>query len=384
MVLDSVSRALRRPEPLQIVRRTIQEVVQTLQADLVDVFLADDAGAQLVSVARSATALASRAHAAGLDRVALDRPGRLALVWRQGGVFLSERADLDTLESRALTRQLGVRSVMLAPLEVGDRRVGVLAAYACRPACFTPADLASLTRTSRDLSPVIAELRPLASEDAVAFADRATSPTIDALTPRQREVAQLIARGYSNAQIARELVLVPGTVANHIEQMLTRLQFRNRAQIAAWISTQPSVALTAERATRRHHETVLIVEDDSCLREVLIEIVEDEGYAAVAAADGHEAVQLAQAALPDAALVDLELPDGSGLEILRLLEASDTTRPIPVFVVSGHSEPVWDGRTPRPRGFVSKPFDLTLLLGALETAIGHHPACQTLPTDGAP
>jgi len=55
------------------------------------------------------------------------------------------------------------------------------------------------------------------------------------LTRRQLEVAQLIAGGRSNAQIARELVLTTGTVANHIEHILRRLNVNNRAQVAAWV-----------------------------------------------------------------------------------------------------------------------------------------------------
>ena len=54
------------------------------------------------------------------------------------------------------------------------------------------------------------------------------------LTARQREVAILIARGYSNAQIAQELVITTGTACNHVGQMLARLELDNRAQIAVW------------------------------------------------------------------------------------------------------------------------------------------------------
>jgi DNA-binding NarL/FixJ family response regulator len=54
------------------------------------------------------------------------------------------------------------------------------------------------------------------------------------LTARQREVAALIARGYTNKQIATELVLEPGTVANHVAAILDRLGFRSRSQIAVW------------------------------------------------------------------------------------------------------------------------------------------------------
>lgn len=55
------------------------------------------------------------------------------------------------------------------------------------------------------------------------------------LTPRQFEVAQLIAQGLSNADIADRLVLTPGTVGNHVADILRRLGARNRAQVAAWV-----------------------------------------------------------------------------------------------------------------------------------------------------
>jgi len=49
-----------------------------------------------------------------------------------------------------------------------------------------------------------------------------------------REVATLIARGYSNRDIANQLVITEGTAANHVEHILTKLVFNSRAQIAAW------------------------------------------------------------------------------------------------------------------------------------------------------
>src|SRR5713101_4341051 len=55
-----------------------------------------------------------------------------------------------------------------------------------------------------------------------------------ALTPRQREIAALIARGLSNADIADQLVLTNGTVANHVASILQRLDLDSRTQIATW------------------------------------------------------------------------------------------------------------------------------------------------------
>ncbi|MGH3212489.1 MAG: tetratricopeptide repeat protein, partial [Trebonia sp.] len=56
------------------------------------------------------------------------------------------------------------------------------------------------------------------------------------LTAREREIAVLIASGRSNKAIAAELVISPATVARHVANIMAKLGFRNRAQIAAWIT----------------------------------------------------------------------------------------------------------------------------------------------------
>ena len=54
------------------------------------------------------------------------------------------------------------------------------------------------------------------------------------LTPREREVAALIAQGKSNREIAEALVLTAPTVKTHVGNILSKLGFTTRAQIAAW------------------------------------------------------------------------------------------------------------------------------------------------------
>lgn len=56
------------------------------------------------------------------------------------------------------------------------------------------------------------------------------------LTPREREVAVLVARGLTNLQIADELTISERTVEGHVERILGKLEFRSRAQIAAWLA----------------------------------------------------------------------------------------------------------------------------------------------------
>jgi DNA-binding NarL/FixJ family response regulator len=72
--------------------------------------------------------------------------------------------------------------------------------------------------------------------------DRGTSNGAAELTPRQVEVAALIANGLTNRQIAAELVLTKGTVANHVEHILNKLSCHSRAQIAVWAVRQGLVA----------------------------------------------------------------------------------------------------------------------------------------------
>ena len=54
------------------------------------------------------------------------------------------------------------------------------------------------------------------------------------LTRRQQEIAVCIAEGLTNEEIAQRLVLTPGTVANHVEHILRRLDLRSRTQVGVW------------------------------------------------------------------------------------------------------------------------------------------------------
>jgi DNA-binding NarL/FixJ family response regulator len=54
------------------------------------------------------------------------------------------------------------------------------------------------------------------------------------LTPREREVAVLLARGSTNREIAEALTVSTGTAANYVQRVMNRLGFENRVQVATW------------------------------------------------------------------------------------------------------------------------------------------------------
>ncbi len=78
---------------------------------------------------------------------------------------------------------------------------------------------------------------------ALGEASPATPPSSDnPLTRRQREVAQLVAQGLTDREIAARLTISIRTAESHVEQILARLGFRSRAQVAAWVASHQQSA----------------------------------------------------------------------------------------------------------------------------------------------
>src|SRR2546425_9046847 len=59
-----------------------------------------------------------------------------------------------------------------------------------------------------------------------------------ALSPREREVAELVAEGLTSREIAERLVISERTAEGHVEQIRNKLGFHSRAQIAAWVAAR--------------------------------------------------------------------------------------------------------------------------------------------------
>ncbi|MCA9678180.1 MAG: response regulator, partial [Myxococcales bacterium] len=118
---------------------------------------------------------------------------------------------------------------------------------------------------------------------------------------------------------------------------------------------------------RAQDKTVLVVDDEEMVREVLCNMLEDLGYRALGADGGDQALALADGDTAiDAAIVDLTMPGMSGRVVLDGLR---TRRPsLPVILASGYDRD--RAAVPRSAGFLRKPFRFETLEQLLQDVLG--------------
>ncbi|MBI3977747.1 MAG: response regulator [Chloroflexi bacterium] len=83
---------------------------------------------------------------------------------------------------------------------------------------------------------------------------------------------------------------------------------------------------------------IVVAEDDPDIRAIIESTLKFRGYEVVAARDGQQGWQLIQAEMPDAAILDMDMPVMTGVEVCRRLRADPATRHIPVLFLTGHEE----------------------------------------------
>jgi two-component system cell cycle response regulator DivK len=118
-----------------------------------------------------------------------------------------------------------------------------------------------------------------------------------------------------------------------------------------------------------HPKRILIVEDNKTDVRLLKDILETRGYNILQTRDGLEAIELAVVNLPDLILMDIQLPDMSGLEVTRRLRGDDRSRRIPIIAVTAFAM-AWHEREALDSGcdaYVSKPISIFSFLRTVES-----------------
>ena len=103
---------------------------------------------------------------------------------------------------------------------------------------------------------------------------------------------------------------------------------------------------------------ILVVDDSRTQLDWLVAVLEKEGYAVRTAADGKDAIRKVRTESPDLVLLDMILPDMSGLEVLRLIKPTDESQFLPVIIQSSKSdiESKVEGLRIGAHDFLVKPF----------------------------
>ncbi|MEO6740613.1 MAG: response regulator transcription factor [Chthoniobacteraceae bacterium] len=83
---------------------------------------------------------------------------------------------------------------------------------------------------------------------------------------------------------------------------------------------------------------ILVIEDHALMRRNIVTILEMEGYAAVAAGNGHDGLALAHSEHPDLILCDVMMPGMDGHEVLRILRATNVTAGVPFVFLTAKGE----------------------------------------------
>ena len=115
-------------------------------------------------------------------------------------------------------------------------------------------------------------------------------------------------------------------------------------------------------------KTVLVVEDNELNMKLFHDLLEAHGYAILQTKDGMEALRIAREHRPDLILMDIQLPEVSGLEVTKWIKEDDNLKSIPVvavtaFAMKGDEEKIREGGC---EAYIAKPISVANFLEVVE------------------
>jgi two-component system cell cycle response regulator DivK len=119
-------------------------------------------------------------------------------------------------------------------------------------------------------------------------------------------------------------------------------------------------------------KTVLIVEDNELNMKLFHDLLEAHGYDTLQTKDGREALKLARKYRPDLILMDIQLPEVSGLEVTKWIRDDEELKSIPIvavtaFAMKGDEEKIRQGGC---EAYIAKPISVVNFLETIERYVG--------------
>ena len=123
---------------------------------------------------------------------------------------------------------------------------------------------------------------------------------------------------------------------------------------------------------RRSKKTVLIVEDNELNMKLFHDLLDAYGYQTLQTRNGMDALKIAHEHRPDLILMDIQLPEVSGLEVTKWIKEDDELRGIPVvavtaFAMKGDEQRIRDGGC---EAYISKPISIASFIDTVRRFIG--------------
>ena len=120
---------------------------------------------------------------------------------------------------------------------------------------------------------------------------------------------------------------------------------------------------------------ILVIDDDPGMVTFLTTLLEDSGYETVSAGDGAEGIKKTSAEKPDLVLLDITMPETSGVKLYRTICDDPETKEIPVIMVTGVMEQFRKfihsrRQVPPPAAYFQKPVDKDELLAKIAELLG--------------
>jgi len=118
---------------------------------------------------------------------------------------------------------------------------------------------------------------------------------------------------------------------------------------------------------------ILIVEDNTDSRELVIKVLKNRGYLLTEAADGEDALLKATEQLPDLILMDISIPKIDGFEVTRRLKEMENFKDIPIIALTAHAMKGDREKALQAGcdGYISKPINVRQLPDQIQAFLAH-------------
>jgi len=141
--------------------------------------------------------------------------------------------------------------------------------------------------------------------------------------------------------------------------------------------------LRARDRSSQSRRSILVVDDEQGIVEVLVAVLGDAGHPALGAGNGKDALAKLEASMPELVLLDLEMPVMDGAHTLKALRSDARYARLPVIMMSGIPESMVKRRCPGSDAVLRKPFALDELLATIARLLPQPRAASSVRSKAA-